>query len=416
MEGNNSHYVLIAGAIILITVLAVLIRLYFMKHRKVLGHVDGDRKGSEVGFVVDTFHDLVAKLKTKEKELEKLKKFAEEKANRIETYNENILQSVPSGVISVDNTMKIKSINQAAEHILGLNSKAIINRNFNEIFKEPLTKLVQEEKTVSRREFPYVTNDKRHIWLGITTSQLKNSSGEKIGIIFVFTDLTDIKALQAQIELKQRLSQIGEMSAGISHELRNSMSVISGYAKILSKKVEPSIKTTVEAVLTEISTMDKIISELLAFAKPTVLNTEDIDLNGIINETVAYVTGSIKTVKVSINATDPVTIKADEVLLRQAFTNLFVNAIEAMPDGGSLGVELSCLQNKAEIQISDTGPGIPEDIRQKIFLPFYTTKEEGIGLGLALVQKIIVSHGGSIEVDSKEGKGTTFRMILPVSE
>ena len=106
-------------------------------------------------------------------------------------------------------------------------------------------------------------------------------------------------------------------------------------------------------------------------------------------------------------------VEADEVLLRQALLNLFINAVDAMPDGGSLEVELIRLKNKAHIYIKDTGHWIPEDIKQKIFLPFYTTKETGIGFGLALVQKIVVSHGGTIEVESEEGEGTEFRMTLP---
>ncbi|NOZ68696.1 MAG: PAS domain-containing protein [Deferribacteres bacterium] len=412
-EGNRK--ILAAGGLLIIAAFIILIRSYIVKQKKILKTSRDREKSSEVGFVVDTFHELVAKLKEKEKELEKLKAFAEEKAGRIEAYNDHILQSVPSGVISVDNRMEIKSINQAAEHILHLNAKDVIGKNFNEVFREPLTKLTEENKTVSRCEYQYITSDQRHIWLGITTSQLKNARGEKIGLIFIFTDLTDIKALQAQVELRQRLSQLGEMSAGISHELRNSMSVISGYAKLLSKKLEPSHKGTMDAIIAEISHMDRIISELLAFAKPSVLNTDRIDLNEMIEETAASVAGGNNAIRVSVKAHSQVTVEADAVLLRQAFANLFINAVEAMPGGGNLDIELSCQNNKAEINIRDTGCGIAEDIKQKIFLPFYSTKENGIGFGLALVQKIIVSHGGSIEVDSTEGRGATFRITLPAA-
>jgi two-component system sensor histidine kinase AtoS len=413
LEGNDIKYILGAGGLLIIAAAAICIRIYMVRQKRMLGTKEKAKEGSEVGFVVDTFHDLVAKLKENEKELERLKAFAEEKAGRMEAYNENILQSVPSGVVSVDNSLKIKSVNQAAERILGVDSREIIKRNFNEVFNEPLTALIKDNRTVSRVEYQYVTSDRRHIWLGITTSQLKNAEGEKIGLIFVFTDLTDIKALQAEVELKQRLSQLGEMSAGISHELRNSMSVISGYAKLLGKKADTSMMSTVDAISAEIDNMNKIISELLAFAKPTVLNTERVDLNRLVEETAASVTGNSNALKVSMNLHETVSINGDEVLLRQALTNLFVNAAEAMPGGGSLEIELNRVRNKAEIRIRDTGHGLPEDIRQKIFLPFFTTKDEGTGFGLALVQKIIVSHGGNIEVESKDGEGTTFRITLP---
>lgn len=415
-EREGTQYIIGAGGVLVITVIIILARTYIIGQKHASSPSGQNREGSQVGFVVDTFHDLVENLKDKEKELEKLKAFAEEKAGRMEAYNENILRSVPSGVITIDNAMTIKSINHAAEHILGMDAGEAADRNIGDVFREPLTAIMKEHRTVSRGEYPYVTNDNRHIWLGITTSQLKNTADENIGTIFVFTDLTDIKALQTQVELRQRLSQLGEMSAGISHELRNSMSVVSGYAKLLGRKVDPSAKDTVNAISAEISNMDKIISELLAFAKPSVLNREKIDLNKTIKETTVSAVRENDTIRISVNAEVPVSVDADEVLLRQALSNLFINAVDAMPEGGSLEIETARLNNKAVIHIRDTGHGIPEGIKQKIFLPFYTTKETGTGFGLALVQKIIVSHGGSIDVESREGEGSEFRITLPAAE
>jgi signal transduction histidine kinase len=218
------------------------------------------------------------------------------------------------------------------------------------------------------------------------------------------------------VELQQRLSQLGEMSAGISHELRNSMSVIAGYAKLLGKKVDPAAQPTVDAISAEINNMDKIISELLAFAKPSVLSREPVDLNDLLSNTIASAVSAHEAVKTSIQASETITVQADEVLMRQALSNLFQNAVEAMPDGGSIEIILDKFQSSAQISIKDTGAGIPQNIIQKIFLPFYTTKAQGIGFGLALVQKIIVSHSGTIEVSSKEGEGTTFRIVLPLSD
>jgi PAS domain S-box-containing protein len=405
-----------AAGIGIIAATIILIRMYVLKQRKMLKPEGGIKDTSEVGFVVDTFQDLVGQLKEKEKELERLRAAAQEKADSIEAYNDNMLQSVPSGVVSIDNEMRIRSINQAAQRILGVESQTIINTGFKDIFKDPLAALIEEKGSVARVQCPYMTGDGRHVWLGITTSQLKNSAGEKIGLIFVFTDLTDIKALQAQVELQQRLSQLGEMSAGISHELRNSMSVIAGYAKLLGKKVDPAAQPTVDAISAEINNMDKIISELLAFAKPSVLSREPVDLNDLLSNTIASAVSAHEAVKTSIQASETITVQADEVLLRQALSNLFQNAVEAMPDGGSIEIILDKFQSSAQISIKDTGAGIPQNIIQKIFLPFYTTKAQGIGFGLALVQKIIVSHSGTIEVSSKEGEGTTFRIVLPLSD
>lgn len=413
LAGGNRALMIAAGGLLLIAAIVIGVKAYKLGQKASMRAGQGVEKGSEVGFVVDTFHDLMARLKEKEKELEQLKSFAEEKASRIEAYNANVLQSVPSGVISIDRQMKIRTFNEAASRILGIREEEVIDRTFSEIFHEPLNTLVREQLPVARKEYEYVTGDTRHIWLGITSSALKNSSGAEIGTIFVFTDLTDIKLLQAQVEMTERLSQLGEMSAGIAHELRNAMGVIAGYARLLGKKVSPAERQTVESIMTEIDSMNRIISELLAFAKPDVLHTGEVDLNALVREVAASMIEGKASISVSINMPGPVAIIADEVLMRQALNNIFVNAVDAMPDGGMLEISSEISDKRVILRIRDSGCGIADEIRKKIFLPFFTTKQDGIGFGLALVQKIIVSHGGRIEVESRQGEGTTFVITLP---
>ncbi|HDZ62179.1 MAG TPA: PAS domain-containing protein [Nitrospirae bacterium] len=403
-----------AGFFIAIAGSYFVVRYFLVRESRALKTPAAAGEKSEMGFVVDTFQELVSKLKGKEKELEKLRMSAEDRAESMESYNENILQSVPSGVVSTDNSMVIKSINQSAENILGVKAVDVINRDFEEIFDEPLIGIMRNSVAVSRGEYLYHAKNSRNIWLGVTVSQLKNAANEAMGRILVFTDLTEVKALQVQVELKKRLTQLGEMSAGIAHELRNPMSVIAGYAKLLSKKVAENEKETVDAILTEISSIDKIISEFLAFAKPTDVNKTALDLKQMIKETSKAALGINDKMKVTIDADNSVPVMADEVLLRQALSNLFVNAFESMPEGGTLDIKLEYSQDKVELKIKDTGEGIPDDIIQKVFLPFYTSKANGIGLGLAIAQKVVISHGGSIEVDSKEGEGTTFLITLPL--
>jgi PAS domain S-box-containing protein len=410
---TNIRILFAPGVLLLAVTLYTVIRRIIVNQRKALKSEVEKQNKTEVGFVVDTFQELVRKLKDKEKELEKLRALAEDRAVRIEAYNENVLQSVQSGVVSIDNSLKIKSVNQSAEKTLGIKAEEVLDKECSEIFSEPLLEILKFNKSLTRGEYPYVTKDKRNVWLGINTSQLKNAAGEVIGFILVFTDLTNVKALQMRVELKERLTQLGEMSAGIAHELRNPMSVIAGYAKLLNKRVDSSEMDTVNAIIKEIENMDSIISEFLAFAKPTDLNRGKINLQSLIQATYNTVVGDNHTINVSIIADKQLFVMGDDVLLRQAFTNLFTNAVEAMSEGGDLTVELDDFKDRIEIRVKDTGYGIPEDIKKRIFLPFYTTKEKGIGLGLAIVQKIIVSHGGSIEIDSNENKGTTFSITLP---
>jgi two-component system sensor histidine kinase PilS (NtrC family) len=400
--------------LILVLVLLSLIRIFtrFYGRKR-----PGERKDeSKVGFVVDTFHEMVSTLKEKEKELEILRQKAEDRALAIEGYNENILQSVPSGVMSFDEDLKIMKVNQAAEKILEVKEKSVIGTQHTDILNKPITDLLSEKKFIERGEISYITQSGKRIWLGLTLSPLRDQAGKKIGQILVFTDLTHLKAVESQMELRARLSSLGELSAGIAHELRNPMGVIAGYTKLLSKKGGKALQPTVDNISKEIAVMDRIISDFLSFAKPAELSIADIDLKMMIGNCIAAVRGEKGDITVRLNIEGRPAIKGDEVFLRQAFTNIIQNAVEAMPQGGALTIKtvpFSEPERGFDIIISDTGHGISEDIINKIYLPFFTTKERGTGLGLAIVHKIVVSHGGTISVDSSD-KGTTFRIRLPL--
>lgn len=370
---------------------------------------------SQVGFVVDTFHELVSKLKEKERELEELRKIAEQKADDVESYNRNVLQSVPSGVISFDSDLRIKSINTSAEKILGLRSGDAIGKSYNAILGVPISDIISERKLIERGETQYQTSDGRRIWLGLTFSPLRDSLGKEIGNILVFTDLTELKTLESQAELRRRLSSLGEISAGIAHELRNPLGVIAGYTKLLSKKAGSDLLPTINSISKEVDVMDRIISDFLSFAKPVELTVAKINLNEMIENCISSILGENNKIEVSLDIDKSAYVLGDEVLLRQACTNLIQNSVEAMKDGGKLSLGYKNMGDFVEVTVSDTGHGIPESIKDKIFLPFYTTKEKGTGLGLAIVQKIIVSHGGEISVESSN-EWTTFKVRLPLSK
>jgi len=367
---------------------------------------------SKVGFVVNTFHELISKLKDKERELEVLRQDAENRALAIEGYNENILQSVPTGVMSFNEEMRIMKINLAAEKILEVKEDMIVGKYHIDALNKPITDLINDRKVVERGELSYITPSGKKIWLGLTLSPLKDEEGRIIGQILIFTDITRLKAFESQTELRARLSSLGEISAGIAHELRNPMGVIAGYTKLLLKKADDSLKPTVAAISKEIAVMDRIISDFLSFAKPAELNISDVDIKTIIKNCAAAITNERGNINLSLDIDGLPVIKGDEVFLRQAFTNLIQNAAEAMPQGGELAIKAS-IKDFLEISISDTGHGISENILDKIFIPFFTTKDRGTGLGLAIVHKIVVSHGGSISIDSSDN-GTVFRIRFPL--
>ena len=394
--------------------LALFVIFYILRaFIRFLGEKKKTSKGtSQVGFVVDTFHELVTKLKDKERELEVLRQKAEDRAITIEGYNENILQSVPSGVMSFDEELRITKVNLSAEKILEIKRESVLGKYLAEVLGEPITTIINDKKLIERGEMSYVTPSGRRIWLGLTLSPLKDREGTAIGQILIFTDLTHLKALEAQMELRSRLSSLGEISAGIAHELRNPMAVIAGYTQLLSKKSDQSLKPTVDAITKEINVMNRIISDFLSFAKPAELAISDVDLKKIIENCIVILVSGRNNIKTHFDIEKLPIIKGDEILLRQAFTNLIQNAVEAMPAGGDLMIK-SSTGDFLEVTLSDTGPGISGNLADKIFLPFFTTKDRGTGLGLSLVQKIIVSHGGTISVDDSD-RGAIFRIRLPL--
>jgi PAS domain S-box-containing protein len=402
-----SIVIIVTGALLMF-IFRLLLRLFRARKNQ------EEKDSSRVGFVVDTFHELVSQLKEKEKELEVLRKQAEDRAEAIEGYNENILQSVQSGVISLDEEMKITKINVAAAKILEIIGGNVIGQYHDSVLSKPITDFLRDKKVIERGEISYTTPSGKRIWLGLTLSPLKNSNGATIGQILIFTDLTHLKAIESQMELRNKLSSLGEISAGIAHELRNPMAVIAGYTKLLSKKADTSIRPTVDAISREIVVMNRIISDFLSFARPMELTLADLDLKGIIEYCVMATAEKRNDIDLHLSLDNLPAMKGDEVLLRQAFINLLQNSLDAMPQGGELTIAASLSSpDFLNITVSDTGHGISENLKDKIFLPFFTTKEKGTGLGLAIVHKIVVSHGGTIQLDSSKN-GTTFKLRLPV--
>ncbi len=225
----------------------------------------------------------------------------------------------------------------------------------------------------------------------------------------------EIKSLKEQLIMKERLAALGEVSAGIAHEFRNPMGVIAGYAKLLLKSLDKNDtrKEIIQGILDEIEQMNRVMEELLKFSKSETLNKTEINLAAFIQE---IVTSTAKDGNVvDFSPGDLLSVRGDEVLLRQAVKNLIQNAfhagdkirisIEKKPSAGKEGVSIA---------VRDNGKGIPPDQFDKIFMPFYTTKDGGAGIGLALVQKIALAHGGNVSVNSKVGKGSTFRIFLPL--
>ena len=413
MSGGMFPFFLFLLALVLVLIILALRSLLLIRKRMTGTDASGGAKQQPMEFVVGTFQELVAKLKEKERELEELRNRAEQRANHYESYSENILQSVPSGMITFDVEGRIIMVNRAAENILGFQSGELLGRTASAV-GDAMEQMLQEPPA-GRREVAYTARDGRRLWLGLFISDLLDREGKNLGRILGFTDLTEIRRLREKVELRERLTHLGEVSAGIAHEIRNPMAVIAGYAQMLDARgeLDEGARQAVQHIRKEIDGINRVIGEFLQFARPTEPNMESLDLGEVLAEALDLSDHEGCHVETRSDIPDGIRVRGDGILLRQCFQNLMKNACEAMAGGGQLGLRVVENGNRVRVEISDTGPGISEEVRDRIFLPFVTSRDEGTGLGLAIVQKIVVLHEGAIEVESGE-TGTVFKVTLPM--
>ncbi|BCB96107.1 hypothetical protein JZK55_10290 [Dissulfurispira thermophila] len=256
--------------------------------------------------------------------------------------------------------------------------------------------------------------------------EIKTENADMNTLVNAFSALgNEIKSLKDQLVIKERLAALGEVSAGIAHEFRNPMGVITGYARLLLKSLDENDKRKeiVQGILKEIEDMNHIMEELLKFSKSEPIKKTDINLTKSIRDVVQDIDSSGH--KIDFKCSEEVFIKGDEILLKQAIRNIIMNAVDAgnkvwidvereAHDMGHQAMNVEIQRDGVYINVMDNGAGIAEKDIDKIFMPFYTTKQGGIGIGLALVQKIVTEHGGNITVKSKEGEGSTFKVFLPM--
>ncbi|MGQ9630492.1 MAG: ATP-binding protein [bacterium] len=335
-------------------------------------------------------------------------------------YNKSILESVASGVISVDQGGRIAVCNPAARKILDPKGEGTIGQDISSL-PERLRRLLEDAlagEVHSRVEFEVPAGNSR-IFLGASTSLLQDERGAPLGAILVFTDLTEIRQLQRELAVRDRLAALGEMSAGIAHEIRNPLSGMRIFAEILRKRLislgEEELTGHVETILREIRNLDDLISEFLLFARPLQMNLQRRNLKDIVDSALELFAPNLdeKNIKLILDLKPDVVSMVDDDKLKRAILNLLINAAQAIDERGTITVGLREEGDKILVSVQDTGCGIEEELRDKIFNPFFTTKDRGAGLGLSLVHKIVEGHGGSIRVESRVGEESTFTIVLP---
>jgi signal transduction histidine kinase len=375
-------------------------------------------------FMAASMQAVIQKLRDQEKELEQLHQRERQRAQQTERLSEAVTRNMPAGLLLVNSTGLISSANPAAETALGIRS--LPYRRYSEVFgpDSALARKIQgcleNGETYRREEVEYTTPNRELRQLGVTISPITNKPGEISGALCLLSDLTELAGLQRQIQMKENLAALGELSAGIAHEFKNALATISGYAQMIrSEAVRTETSENADRILEQTRAITHVVTEFLKFARPLSIADEEVLLAPLIRRLADDVHEAHPDVSISVDG-DFAEISGDEALLRQALLNLVKNAAEAaaeQPFGGRItlhgSIETGAGGPTQRISITDNGPGISGDSLPKIFVPFFTTKPQGTGLGLAIVQKIIVQHGGTVEARNLSEGGAEFIVWLP---
>jgi two-component system sensor histidine kinase AtoS len=414
---------LLAGTFVAV----VMARRLFRRGGKAAGDL-GDpkpRSDNPAAFMTASMQAVIQKLKEQEKELEALHRAERERAQQTERLSEAVTRNMPAGLLLLNSAGLITSANPAAELALGV--KSLVYRRYSEVLgagsrlTELLAGCLEHGRTFRREEVEYLTPSRELRQLGVTISPILNSTNDVTGAICLLSDLTELAALQKQIHMKENLAALGELSAGIAHEFKNALATISGYAQMIRSEAQPGteLREHGELILHQTRAVTHVITEFLKFARPLQLADEQVALRPMIERIRAEVGEVLPGVPITAVG-EFADVSGDDALLRQAILNLARNAAEAAaenPGGGRViirgEIDTSGMLHGQRISIVDNGPGIPPEAITKIFMPFYTTKINGTGLGLAVVQKIVVQHGGTIEARNQPEGGAEFIVWLP---
>ncbi len=373
---------------------------------------------------------LKRRIAKKEEEILRLTRELE----NVRNFTESIIESIGSGIIITGINDVITYINKAGENILGYSKEEILGKPFSilglrEKQKEFNPFIDHPDEFDMRREGWIKRKDQAEFPVGFTINSHKNVRGEVIGKVIIFRDLTKVYKIQEEISRMDRLVSLGKLASGIAHEIRNPLAGIKTTAQALGEELskDDPKREYLNRITREIDRLNELLKTFFSFAKPQTLNPTSCHIKEITNAIVPFLIREIAEKRIHfIENYHPMLPKiyVDKNQMHQAFLNLFLNAIQAMPDGGELKIEANPItinssdgskKGFVKIIISDTGKGIPPHILPKIFDPFFSTKPKGIGLGLSITYQIIKQHGGTIKVESQWGKGSSFTINLPES-
>ena len=349
------------------------------------------------------------------------------RAESSERLNSEIVSSLTSGLLVVGLRGEVRMLNPAGRRLLRLEADDD-SRHFRALLGRatPVADVVEEclssAQPVVRRAVTLRRTGHADAHLGVTVSPLFDERGALQGAVCLFSDLTAVMELEEQVRLKDSLSRLGELTAGLAHEFRNGLATIHGYARLIEpSRVSAEYGTYVQAIREETDALGRVVNNFLNFARPVQLTLAPLKTEPLVRQACAEVEAEVRARGGELAiAGEFATVDADEILLKQALSNLLRNALEAcagLDRAPRIAVRsrLDVPNRAVRLSVTDNGRGIEPAAREKLFRPFFTTKDQGTGLGLALVQKIAVSHNGRVQASDVEGGGAVFTLILPLA-
>lgn len=344
---------------------------------------------------------------------------------QMKAYTDSIISSVSSGVISVDKRGNVVTVNPEAIRILSSSEADIIGFPIEQVFPGQKELLTAARRILDGEQARAVMETNLPKSSGVLPAAVRItphlSRGLTVGIVITLEDLSEVRDLTEQLIRADKLSGLGELVAGVAHEVRNPLGVIRASVQMMQEELEDGCGSPdlTRVMLQEIDRLDSVVNALLDFGRPSESRFQHVSPQPALDEVVLLTRQFARQQKVRVKYDYDKALPevwADEDRLKQVFVNLISNAIQFMPDGGDLVIKTFAERASLRISFADTGIGIPAEVRERIFDPFYTTRAGGSGLGLSIVHRIVDAHNGYINVNSKEGDGATFTVVLPLSK
>ena len=342
-------------------------------------------------------------------------------------YTREVVANMANGLLSIDSEGKIVSFNLLALELLGIKKPEAQGMDLRTLIDFEISGILStliECIPVLDYEIYHPLKSGEVVPLALSATPIKNERGGCNGAVIVLRDLSEIKFLQEKVKRSEKLAAIGELAAGVAHEIRNPLSSIRGFAQFLrhSLKDKPQEKEYAETMVTEVDRINKVVTDLLTFARPMTVEISPTDITELIEHSVRLVEADALShdVNIRMKISDLTKLPLDGNQMTQALLNLLLNALQALPPEGNIeiGAELDASESRLHLWVKDDGPGIPKSHLEKIFEPFYTTREKGTGLGLSIVHKIVENHNGEIRVNSLPkgmSRGCCFSIIIPIT-